>query len=620
MNVLPLLRRTQLLPGESLLSLLERLAQLNYYNHSGMMGWICHEGTENPCSLDNVARPKQVRTFFQLAQLTMIGPEELFAASDHCFAPVLTAPGKEKAFMPWPDGEPKQVITKAVVRHRIRRSSATQFCPLCLKESTYHRLSWIPVASNTCLRHECLLVHQCPQCGRNVSVAEIVKRQCKACKADLSEAQSVSVAGDELGMLSQQVIQSWLTVAPAPELPYGCALPDHPPAVMYRLLDGLRLSLLTCQDDWPNLPDPLAGLSEQIKQKLHPGRRMSPASSYYLYRAAFKGIGHWPQGFYQFLDAYSQRNHKTQTSRSMRGRLGTFGYNWLRKAWQGPEFEFVQQSLVDYLLTRQIPLPYTMVKRFKDIPWFIERSGLWTKEQTAQALGISAQALNRLFLYGPLGKCLWPGSRSHFRLFQREKVLAIKKQWEEGLPLKHASCWLGLGPREVVRLVELGALTVERGLDSENSVDWILNKPSVIAFFETVVSQLRLYQGDPYDLVSLHSAVRSMAWVGIDSMTLLKCVADGILPGYKLKSSLQSLSFVYFLDSMVGWSFPDVIYAERGWIRDRNFAKWRGIEIQVISTWVDSGLIEPAATFGPTRYFDLQSLERVATEYMASEN
>jgi hypothetical protein len=59
-----------------------------------------------------------------------------------------------------------------------------------------------------------------------------------------------------------------------------------------------------------------------------------------------------------------------------------------------------------------------------------------------------------------LDNVAWPKQvRTFFQLFQRDKVSAIKKQWEEGgLPLQHASCWLGLGPREVVRLVELGTL------------------------------------------------------------------------------------------------------------------------------------------------------------------
>ena len=85
-----LLRRTQLLPGESLPSLLERLAQLNYYPHSGVLGWICRERIGDSAPQNNIARPKQAQTFFQLAQLTQISPEELFAASDHRFAPKST--------------------------------------------------------------------------------------------------------------------------------------------------------------------------------------------------------------------------------------------------------------------------------------------------------------------------------------------------------------------------------------------------------------------------------------------------------------------------------------------------------------------------------------------------
>jgi len=225
---LPLLRRTKLLPGESLPSLLARLAQLNYYPHWGLIGRICCEGTENPLSLDYIARPKQAQTFFQLARLTLIHPEELFAASDHRFAPVLTAPGQGKVFMTWPDGEPKQMVTAAIIGRRIRPPSAAQFCPLCLRESAYHRLSWIPSASAVCLRHHCLLVEKCLRCGKNVTVAEMVDRRCQA---DLGEAPSVSMAEDRPGILSQQVIQSWLTVAPAPELPPGHPLPNHPLSV-----------------------------------------------------------------------------------------------------------------------------------------------------------------------------------------------------------------------------------------------------------------------------------------------------------------------------------------------------------------------------------------------------
>ena len=37
----PLLRRTLLLPGESLPSLVERLTQLNHYHGTAVLTWLC---------------------------------------------------------------------------------------------------------------------------------------------------------------------------------------------------------------------------------------------------------------------------------------------------------------------------------------------------------------------------------------------------------------------------------------------------------------------------------------------------------------------------------------------------------------------------------------------------
>jgi hypothetical protein len=425
-----LLRRTQLLPGESLPSLLERLAQLNYYPHSGVLGWICRERIGDSAPQNNIARPKQAQTFFQLAQLTQISPDELFAASDHRFAPILTSPERVPVLMLWPEESPKATMTSALAHRRLTPTSAARFCPLCLKTSAYHRLSWIPTAAAICLQHQCLLAHQCPQCRNRVSVAEIVKRCCKTCQADLSTAHVVSVADDAMGILSQQAIQHWLSLASAPALPDGYTLPQHPPAVLYRLLYDLCRGLIACQKEWPRLSVPLDSLDERVSVPIHLYRQLTPSQAFYLYRAAFTGILNWPQGLFQFLDAYAQRNITSQTSSRATIRLGPLWCRWLWKAWRCSQFEFLHQCLVDYLMARGISLPYPLLEYFKERPWFIARTGLWSAERTAQALDISIQGLRQFLSDGPLSKCLWPDSRPSAPLFERDKVLAVKHEWE----------------------------------------------------------------------------------------------------------------------------------------------------------------------------------------------
>jgi hypothetical protein len=429
-QVISLLRRTQLLPGESLPSLLERLAQLNYYPHSGMLGWICREQMDNSAPQDNIARPKQAQTFFQLARLTQISPDELFVTSDHRFAPTLTPPGKIPVLMLWPEESPKVMMTSALAHRRLNPTSAARFCPLCLKTSAYHRLSWVPTATAICLQHQCLLAHLCPQCGNRVSVAEIIKRCCKMCQADLSAAHVVSVADDAMGILSQQAIQHWLSLASAPALPDGYTLPYHPSTVLHQLLYDLCRGLIACQKEWSCLPAPLDGLVERASVPIHLYRRLTPKQAFYLYRAAFTGILNWPQGLFQFLDAYAQRNLTTQTSSRATIRLGPLWCRWLWQAWRCSEFEFLHQCLVDYLMARGISLPYPLLEHFKERPWFIARTGLWSAERTAQALDISIQGLRQFLSDGSLRKCLWTDSRPSTPLFERDEVLAIKQEWE----------------------------------------------------------------------------------------------------------------------------------------------------------------------------------------------
>jgi hypothetical protein len=288
--------------------------------------------------------------------------------------------------------------------------------------------------------------------------------------------------------------------------------------------------------------------------------------------------------------------------------------HWISKAWRRPEFEFVHQALVDYFVRRGIPLSHTLIDRFKDAPWFPERSGLWTKEQAAQVLGISERMRDVFLPQDPLGRCMAPESRARFPIFSRDKVLAVKKQWEEGLPLGDAAWWLGLERTDVIKLVERGELSLIRGQQDEDPGDWILEKQSLVAFFEAIDGQLKLYQDDPRELICLFEAFHLTSWEGVGKLALLKGIADGVLPGYKQEPSLRCLARVHFLRSTVT-QLPKLIYAQRGWISGYAFALQKGLSLYTIDEWMKLGLLEPVATFNYRHYFDVQSIERVAAVY-----
>ena len=260
-----LLRRTPLLLGESLASLLERLALLNFYPNSRLLQKLSRNRLAPWVVEDELVRPTRLETFQQLLNLTALTLDELYAASDHRFAAALAPPDQAAPSMPWLENTTRLRLDRRSAQAHLRSASATQFCPLCLKAAPYQRLSWIPRAAAICLEHRCLLTDRCAHCWKRTTVADLVNRRCSNCRADLRRARVVSIAHDSCGILAQQVIQSWFGVVDIPaKVIEGTHLPSESPVVLYHLLQLLARQLQKGQAEWPNLPRPLNGLANSI--------------------------------------------------------------------------------------------------------------------------------------------------------------------------------------------------------------------------------------------------------------------------------------------------------------------------------------------------------------------
>jgi len=605
-----LLRRTQLLPGESLASLLERLSQLNYLPYPRTLSRICCEHLHAPAGFDNLAHPKWVETFLRLADLTHIAPEDLYAASDHRFAPLLTPPRWPIAELPWIGATSKAMLTSSLAHGRLRSVSSAQYCPQCLKNAAYHRLSWIPTMSAICLEHGCLLVSQCPRCQKHISIQEIVRQRCRVCQTDLSAAETFSVEGDELGILSRRMTQAWLGLVVDP--PDQFDFPSDHPAVLYRFLENLLRRLLVCWKDWPNLSAPLDGLDRYITASGQHLTTLTSGEIFHLCRAAFTGVMNWPDGLFHFLDAYCGYPF-TQNSTVYVKRLESVRQGWFQAEWQNPDFEFMQQGFVNYMVARNVPLPVRLVEQFKEVPWFVDATGLWPEEQAAQSLGIPVPGLRRFLSYSSLKPCLWPRSRTSMPIFERDKILSLSQKWDLGWSVAEASSWLGLYHSVVTDLVKRNVLVVVDRPDAEDA-HCVLSRQSVENFSRKVLNRLRLFRGNHRDLVCLDEAAYITAKLEMYCVDLLLEVADGFLPAFKRYPEIEAAGYLCFLREAV-WDFPDLWYARRGLVTQYEFAKQKGFSHHLIFEWMEAGLITPVKVFGHYRYFIRQELEQLVARF-----
>ena len=138
----------------------------------------------------------------------------------------------------------------------------------------------------------------------------------------------------------------------------------------------------------------------------------------------------------------------------------------------------------------------------------------------------------------------------------------------------------------------------------------ILDKQPVISIFDGIDREITYYKEHPHDLFYLEQVARLLQDVKIDRVMLLKSILDDFLPGYKRKSFLRSLADVSLENTTQIWSFPDIIYGQRGWISDTCLAQQWGVERSLLRSQIRAGLLEPVASFQYAWYFE--KIERFA--------
>src|SRR5258708_14967845 len=233
--------RTAILPGESLPSLFIRLARLNYYGTPDTLSQILREGVGEQVFLkDRVILPQRAETYQRLTNLTGIRIPDLYAASAHHFAPVLTPPGHPMKFLETESDITRPLLAPALAAKQLRPAHAGQFCPLCLRDAAYHRLFWMPIAMSACLEHSCLLKDRCQHCNKSISIREIVEARCHQCRGALTEAEVIPL-NDDLGLLFQRIFQSWFMRNTTPSAA-NLLLSEQQPGVLYRVIHVLQLA------------------------------------------------------------------------------------------------------------------------------------------------------------------------------------------------------------------------------------------------------------------------------------------------------------------------------------------------------------------------------------------
>ena len=622
MKIQPLLSHPPLEPGESLPSLLARIAKSNNYEPRSILFTVIRDVAKVEY-IHRLSRLSQVSQFECLGALTKVTPYELYKSTDHHFAHILTPPEHKIEYIELTPSLSVPLLPNGTARKQIRSEYASQFCPLCLKAAAYHRLIWLPIASAICLEHKCLLVTSCPKCGKQTRIQDIIEVCCSGCRTDLTEIQAISLENDWFGFLTQSLIQSWLMGVFSP-ISISNHLPQQMPRDLYRVIEGLRLSIIQVTQDWPLLHQVN---TQQHTLRLLPDTKaatLTPYQSYCLYATACKGIIDWPNGFYQFLTAYRDIEGRREVRKppihnGIGDKLGDLYLYWLNKRWKQPTLDFVQEAFHQYLLNHQTTFPsITLLTRYKEVQQLNQNFGYMSLSKAAALLSVSPDKLRPMIKSGSL-KTYSKKDKGSILLIRREDVMELSEKWKQGLNLKEVMEWLGLSDVVVVKLVQAGLLDVSPRTSQDAS--WIFSPLAVTEFQERVLG--RVYSntveknGYKEAMLTLRQAsilLKSRLGAGLGEIVfVLREVAEGRLRAYLPQDQTHSLRTLLFSRTDVD-QYVEAVKAEKRWIGRKEVASIFKIHAATVQDWIKAGLISPVISGSHEHYFDRQIIENLKSD------
>lgn len=601
--ILPFLNRSFLYPGESLSSLLMRLRKSNYYETKEAITGICRPYLPQP---DKLPFPRHWSTFDVLSQLTQLSAEELYSASIHQFANVLTPPNSEMAYC----GD-KVKLDGVLVNDYLWTDSDVQYCPLCLVEGAYHRLVWTPIITAVCLKHHCLLVRKCYCCKANIGLEEIINAQCSTCDFALVDTPPVTVTQDKVGLLTQQILQSWLNPIET-RLP-DCQLPTAPPAVLFRVLTGFRKTIERIENT-SELYTPLCEVTYPLQAVK---ARLQPAQVYVSYATAMTALMDWPNGFYNLLDTL-RNNLPSDSYGQVQQELGQLYTVWLERNWRPEVFQFVQTAFDEYITDRYMLSPSILhLRRFKENPHLAQRMSYMTEAEAARILDVAPETIQKLAEQGKLlryqdvEKDPFP---QHFNLIRRADVMNLYSRWSGSDSLNKTAVALGLTPKVVLGLVKLGLLEAVRGPHVDKSQEWRIHRASVLKLSEAV--QRKCIDQNDAQFLNLTQSAQSLSLYQYTIAKIIQTVLDGKLLAYwrgvlgKLEVNRDSILETGNLER-----------AESEKISRQQLADQLGVKPHIITTWAKREVIRSGGITGEgeAMYFPSATVEDFAEKFVFAD-
>jgi transposase-like protein/predicted site-specific integrase-resolvase len=427
----------------------------------------------------------------------------------------------------------------------------------------------------------------------------------------LTKTPTIPVSSDDLGLLTQQVLQTWLLYQSTPKI--DLPLPVAPVRALFRVVSGIQSVVSLIGDKWAyyhRLPVDDADLAVPLQQEI---------ASYCAFATAFKALMDWPIGFYNFLDYLRKWNNPSDAPITLYKEFGVFIQTWLGRYWLHEDVRFIQDAFDRYLIERYPPsLSLIQSQRYHDSLWLAEHLPYVSIPEAQSILEVGPSSVRKCVDAGRLrifGSHNYADQTVVFLL--KEDVLALKALRENVLSVEEVSKILGITADAVMNLIKDGILPGLWGGTIAMNYGWYVTRKDVQYLLESLASNARKGRFVASKCHTLHQVCHALGFLNLNMSKVVRTLINGGIPCYRDEPTDKTLSSIWLYKSDVK-TFIDRFAEDSGWLSRAKVQKRLGVHESTLKSWVDAGFFTPKMV-ARNQYFQTSEVQAFVSNYVNSD-
>lgn len=269
-----------------------------------------------------------------------------------------------------------ELYFKIILKNKVK------YCPMCIKEKYYHRTVWCFTPIHLCIKHNVLLLDECPECGHKINMGDFTNRRCEICLFSYENTVSCDVIDNLIFIESQQqlTINLWKKD--------GYIIPNCNFEQYFRLAFYSFHLLIGAIDYTAMTTDSLLFFYNRSNGEKN-GYKLANAFAnvYWMYLE-------FPKHFHIVLDNFLKRNkgkHRYERLKAFESIFDDIDFTWVQRAYNA--------YFVDQIDEGNVRKDFSVFKRN---PGLLAERRKVRREEVRQSTGIAYEKLHELNDYHEL--------------------------------------------------------------------------------------------------------------------------------------------------------------------------------------------------------------------------